>query len=115
MDKYAAPTPPAAGQPPTAGGPPRPVRRRPRAFGTLITGLVLAAASVALAVAVLSDAHGVASQASRLGASFHISQASALAAPASTTAIASRVDPGLVNLSVSNSTTGFRVRPPAWC
>jgi S1-C subfamily serine protease len=90
--------------PPPAG----PVRRRPRALGTLITGVVLAAASIALVVAVLSDAHGVASQAGRLGISFHISQASALAAPASTSAIASRVDPGLVNISVTNSTTGFR-------
>ena len=92
----------------TTPTPPRPARRRPRALGTLITGLVLAAATIALAVAVLSNAHGVASQAGRLGATFHISQASALTAPASTSAIASRVDPGLVNISVSNSTTGFR-------
>ena len=120
MDHSTLPTPPDGGHPdsgvqPDSGAPlgsaphaPRPARRRPRALGTLITGLVLAAATIALVVAVLSDAHGVASQAGRLGVNFLISQASALAAPASTSAIASRVDPGLVNISVSNTTTGFR-------
>jgi S1-C subfamily serine protease len=108
MDPSATPIPRAGEQPDPAPRPPRPSRRRPRALGTLVTGLVLAAASIALVVVVLSDAHGVASRAGRLGATFHISQASALAAPASTSAIASRVEPGIVNISVSNSTTGFR-------
>ena len=98
---------PTISQPP-GGGEPKAGRRRPRALGTLVTGLILAAASVALVVAVLSDTHGVVSQAGRLGATFHISQAGALPAPASTSAIAARVDPGLVNITVSNSSTGFR-------
>ena len=108
MDYPTTPTPDAGGQPEPDPHPPHSGRRRPRAFGILITGLVLAAATIVLAVAVLSGAHGVASQARRLGVNFHISQASALAAPASTSTIASRVDPGLVNINVSNSTTGFR-------
>ncbi|HTX68577.1 MAG TPA: trypsin-like peptidase domain-containing protein [Thermoleophilia bacterium] len=101
MDRPTAPIPPVGGQPESG-------RRRPRALGTLITGLILAVAAIALVVGVLSDAHGVASKVGRLGVTFHISQAGALPRPASAAAIQTRVDPGLVNITVSNAGTGFR-------
>jgi hypothetical protein len=53
----------------------------------------LAAVSLALVVGVLSDAHGVTQQVGRLGATFHISEAGALASPVGASAIESRVDP----------------------
>jgi S1-C subfamily serine protease len=79
--------------------------RRPRR--SLLAGGVLLAAVIAAAVAILVQTGGGAAHVGRLAAPFRITQASALAAPASTSAIKSRVDPGLVNITVSNPSLGF--------
>ena len=103
---YQPTDPPASpgGHPETGGRGLRPRRRGYAAAAAAMVATLVAAVILVLA----THAGGAASSVGRLGASFRIAQASALAAPASTTAIEARVDPGLVNISVANSSTGFR-------
>ncbi len=83
--------------------------RRRRTSLTIVVAVALAVAAVAALAAIQSARHGgVLTSASRPadGRSFTVTQASALASPASTSAITARVDPGLVNITVANGSTG---------
>ena len=99
--------------PPTGVGKDRDRRgrraRRRRTSLTIVVAVALAVAAVAALAAIQSARHGgVLTSASRPadGRSFTVTQASALASPASTSAITARVDPGLVNITVANGSTG---------
>jgi len=86
-------------------------RHRPRRGYLPIVVVALAAVAAAALVAVFGAHIGglSASQAAAgagSGASFSVTQASALTSPASTSAITARVDPGLVNIAVANGSTG---------
>ena len=97
--------------PPSEDAEPAARRPGPRRRMTPVAGIAALVAAAVITAAVVVATHsggGVASQVGRLGASFRIAQASALATPASTSAIESRVDPGLVDINVSNSSTGSR-------
>ena len=92
---------------PGGGRSPRPGRRAV----PIIVGLGLAVAVVFFAV---HGIHITGASAARGGAtaaaspSFSVVQASTPAPPAATSTITARVDPGLVNIDVSNRTTGLR-------
>jgi S1-C subfamily serine protease len=108
MNEFDPPPGSAAGAPDPVDGPsPRPGRRAV----PIVIGLGLAAAAIFFA------AHGIhitGASAARGGPrvvaspSFSVVQASTPAPPAATSAITAGVDPGLVNIDVSNRTTGLR-------
>jgi S1-C subfamily serine protease len=93
-----------------AAGRPRPRRRR-RAFLTIVVFTALVTAAAASLVAIYGTHLGSRSTPrsaarSGSGASFTVVQASRLSRPASTSDIAARVDPGLVNINVTDGSTG---------
>jgi S1-C subfamily serine protease len=85
-------------------GRPRPRRHR-RAFLTIVVFAAFATAAVASLVAIYGIHLGSRSTPGS-GASFTVVQASQLSRPASSSAIAARVDPGLVNINVMDGSTG---------
>ena len=93
---------------PGSGGRPRPRRRRP--VVVVVASLAVAAAVAASVVAIdgtRSPGRAASRSAVRSGTrSFIVAQAGPLARPATAAAIAARVDPGLVNIDVSNASTG---------
>jgi S1-C subfamily serine protease len=94
----------------TQGDHPRPRRRR--GFVTIVAGLAIVTA-VAASLAVVYGFHigGRApsgSSGAGSGTAFNVTRASALARPASTSAIAARVDPGLVNINVTDGGAGVQ-------
>jgi S1-C subfamily serine protease len=87
-----------------AAGRPRPRRHR-GAFRTIVVFAALAAAAAASLVAIYSIHVGSRSTPGS-GTPFTVVQASQLSRPASSSAIAARVDPGLVNINVMEGSTG---------
>jgi len=92
------------------GGRSRPRRRR-RAFLTAVVCAVLVAAAAASLVAIHGFHLGggptpLSAARPGSGGSFTVVHASGLSRPASSSAIATRVGPGLVNISVGNGSTG---------
>ena len=86
-------------------------RRRRRTSLAIVVAVALMLAAFATGAAIQSARHGGAlTSASSHGAGaghfFTVTRASALASPASTSAITARVDPGLVNIAVANGSTG---------
>ena len=108
MNEFDPPPVRTTGAPDPGGGrSPRPGRRAV----PIVIGLGLAAAAIFFAV---HGIHITGASAAGGGAtaaatpSFSVVQASTPAPPATTSAITARVDPGLVNIDVSNRTTGLR-------
>ncbi len=102
-------TPPA---PEDAGRDPSRGPRRLRRGATIVVGLALAAAATLL-VAIYGVHIGGASARSADAlagsrTSFNVVQASQPGSPVSTSTITARVDPGLVNITVGNGSTGMR-------
>lgn len=95
-----------------AGGGPRRPRRPRRTSLAIVLGAALVVAAAALVLvygpriggrsASFSTAHP------NFGSPFGVVQSSGLSRPASTSAIAGRVDPGLVNINVADGSTGLR-------
>ena len=107
MNEFDPPPAPTDGAPEPGGRQPRPGRRTI----PIVIGLGLAAAAIFFAV---HGIHITGASAAGGGAtvaatpSFSVVQASSPAPPATTSAITARIDPGLVNIDVSNRTTGLR-------